>query len=309
MRVYSDISQLVGGTPLLRLTRLEKELNLQATLLVKLEGKNPAGSVKDRVAKQMIECAERQGILQPGAAIIEPTSGNTGIGLAAIGAAKGYRVVLTMPETMSRERQQLLRAYGAELVLTPGKLGMQGAVEKAEALAQQLPGAWLAGQFENPDNPAAHEQTTGPEIWSDTDGTVDVLVAGVGTGGTITGCGSYLKRKKPIHVVAVEPAASPLLSQGKAGPHGLQGIGANFIPRALDRNVIDEIAVVREEQAYEMGRWLAQKAGLLVGITGGAAVAAAVSVAQRAEMVGKTMVVILPDGGEKYLSTPMYQED
>ena len=308
MNVYSDISQLVGRTPLLRLRALEL-WDLQASLLVKLEGKNPAGSVKDRVACRMIVEAERRGELQPGGVIVEPTSGNTGIGLAALGAARGYRVILTMPETMSRERQQLLRAYGAQLVLTAGKLGMQGAVEKAKELAAQLPGAWLAGQFENPDNAMAHYCSTGPEIWADTDGTVDVLVAGVGTGGTITGCGRYLKERKSVRIIAVEPAASPLLSQGKAGPHGLQGIGANFVPAVLDRAVIDEIIPVTEAEAYEAGRILARQAGLLVGITGGAAVAAAAAVARRASMAGKTVVAILPDTGDKYLSTPRYQEE
>ena len=309
MNVYTDISQLVGRTPLLRLEKLEQQWHLQAKLLVKLEGKNPGGSVKDRVAKHMIDQAEARGELTPGAVIVEPTSGNTGIGLAAIGSARGYRVILTMPDTMSRERQQLLRAYGAELILTPGKLGMQGAVEKANELTAQIPGAWQAGQFDNPDNPQAHYLTTGPEIWEDTDGQVDVLVAGVGTGGTLTGCGRYLKEQKTIRIVAVEPAASPLLSQGKAGSHGLQGIGANFIPQTLDRSLIDEIIPVTEPEAYETGRTLARTAGLLVGITGGAAVAAAVQIAKRADMAGKTVVAILPDTGDKYLSTPMYQED
>ena len=308
MKIYTDISQLVGGTPLLRLEKLEKLWSLQAALLVKLEGKNPGGSVKDRVAKQMILDAEARGDLKPGAVIVEPTSGNTGIGLAAIGAARGYRVILTMPETMSRERQQLLRAYGAELILTPGKLGMQGAVEKANELTAQIPGAWQAGQFDNADNPKSHYLTTGPEIWADTDGQVDVLVAGVGTGGTLSGCGRYLKERKNIHIVAVEPAASPLLSGGQAGPHGLQGIGANFIPGTLDRTLIDEILPITEAEAYETGRILARQAGLLVGITGGAAVAAAAQIAMRADMVGKTIVAILPDTGDKYLSTPMYQE-
>ena len=308
MNVYTDISQLVGKTPLLRLEKLEQQWQLKAKLLVKLEGKNPGGSVKDRVARYMIEQAELRGELKPGAVIVEPTSGNTGIGLAAIGAARGYRVILTMPETMSRERQQLLRAYGAELILTPGNLGMQGAVEKANELTEQIPGAWQAGQFDNPDNPMAHYLTTGPELWADTDGEIDVLVAGVGTGGTLSGCGKYLKEQKPVQVIAVEPAASPLLSQGKAGPHGLQGIGANFIPATLDRSVIDEILPITESEAYETGRALARQAGLLVGITGGAAVAAAIQAAQRPEMAGKTIVAILPDTGDKYLSTPMYQE-
>ena len=310
MNIYTDASQLIGRTPLLRLTRLEQKWGLQAQLLVKLEGKNPAGSVKDRVAVHMIAKAERRGELKPGATIVEPTSGNTGIGLAAVGAAKGYQVILTMPESMSKERRQLLAAYGAQLVLTPASAGMQGAVDRARELAAQIPGAWMACQFENPDNSAAHRLTTGPEIWQDTDGAVDVLVAGVGTGGTISGAGGWLKSRKPsLYVAAVEPAASPLLSQGKAGPHGLQGIGANFVPQVLERNVIDEILPVTEQEAYAAGRALARTEGVLAGISSGAALAAAAQIARRPAFSGAVIVVILPDGGEKYLSTPMFEEE
>lgn len=307
MNVYHSVAELIGGTPLLALTGLQASQNLEATLLAKLESQNPGGSAKDRVAKAMIEAAEKTGQLAPGGAIIEPTSGNTGIGLAVLGAAKGYRVILTMPDTMSAERRKLLAACGAEVVLTPGALGMQGAMDKAAALAAALPGSFLPGQFTNPANPQAHYETTGPEIWADTDGTVDIFVAGVGSGGTITGVGRYLKEQNPkVQIVAVEPAGSPLLSQGKTGKHNLQGIGANFVPEILDRQVYDEVIPVAEADAYETGRALVGD-GLVVGISAGAAVWAAVQLARRPENRGKTIVVLIPDTGERYLSTEMYQ--
>lgn len=309
MNIYRSILDLVGHTPLLELNNYACRRDLPVRLLAKLEGMNPAGSAKDRVAANMIRQAEEAGTLRPGGTIIEPTSGNTGIGLAAIGAAKGYRVILTMPETMSVERRALIAAYGAEIVLTPGAEGMQGAVARAEALHASTPGSILAGQFDNPANPEAHECTTGPEIWEDTEGTVDIFVAGVGTGGTIRGVGRYLKAHKPsVQVVAVEPAASPLLSQGHAGPHGLQGIGANFVPENLDRSVVDEIITVREEDAYAAGRELARREGILAGITSGAALWAAAQVAARPENRGKTVVALLPDSGERYLSTPLFAQ-
>ena len=307
-KIYTSIDQLVGNTPLLALDRICAEKKLSARLLAKLEAMNPAGSVKDRVALNMILDAEARGLLQPGATIIEPTSGNTGIGLAAVAAGRGYRVIIVMPDTMSMERRILMTAYGAQLVLTDGSLGMQGAIQKAEALAREIPGSFIPGQFDNPANPAAHMRTTGPEIWNDTDGVVDIFVAGVGTGGTLTGVGTYLKGKNPnIQVIAVEPADSPLLSGGKAGPHGLQGIGANFIPSVLDTGIYDQVLPVTQEQAYAAGRLLGQKEGILAGISSGAALHAAMEVAARPENAGKTVVVLLPDTGDRYLSTPMFQ--
>lgn len=308
-KIFKTVSELVGHTPLLELSHLEAAENLSATVLAKLEMFNPAGSVKDRIAKAMIDDAEKRGVLKPGATIIEPTSGNTGIGLAAIGGSRGYKVVLTMPETMSIERRNLLKAFGAELVLTEGAKGMAGAVEKAEELAKEIPNSFIAGQFVNPANPAAHEATTGPEIYEDTDGKVDIFVAGVGTGGTLSGVGRYLKKQNPaVKVVAVEPDASPLLSEGKAGPHPIQGIGANFIPETLDRNVYDEIIRVTGAQAFETGRFLARHEGVLAGISSAAAVYAAVELAKRPENKGKTIVALLPDTGDRYLSTPMFAE-
>ena len=309
MNICRSILDLIGHTPLLELSGYTCRHDLPVRLLVKLEGMNPAGSAKDRVAANMIRRAEEAGSLRPGGTIIEPTSGNTGIGLAAVGAAKGYRVILTMPDTMSVERRALIAAYGAEIVLTPGAEGRQGAVDRAEALHASTPGSILAGQFDNPANPEAHELTTGPEIWEDTEGTVDIFVAGVGTGGTVTGVGRYLKTHKPsVQVVAVEPAASPLLSQGHAGPHGLQGIGANFVPENLDRSVVDEVLPVWEEDAYTAGRELARQEGILAGITSGAALWAASKVAARPENRGKTIVALLPDSGERYLSTPLFAQ-
>lgn len=309
VNIYRSASQLVGHTPLLQPVRYTEQLRLPATVLVKLESFNPAGSVKDRVALKMIEGAEKEGKLLPGGTIVEPTSGNTGIGLAAMGLARGYQVILTMPESMSLERRQLLAAYGAQLVLTPAKGGMAGAVEKAKELAAAIPGSFLAGQFDNPANPRVHYRTTGPEIWHDTDGQVDIFVAGVGTGGTVTGVGRYLKEKNPhVRIVAVEPAASPLLSGGKAGSHGLQGIGANFVPENLDRSVVDEVIPVWEKDAYAAARLLAGTEGVLVGISSGAALHAAGQLARRPENAGKTIVALLPDTGDRYLSTPLFQE-
>lgn len=306
-KIYKSVSELVGRTPLLELSNYEKAENLEATVLAKLERFNPAGSVKDRIAKAMIEDAEAKGILKQGSVIVEPTSGNTGIGLAVMGAARGYKVVLTMPETMSVERRNLLKAYGAELVLTEGAKGMKGAIEKAEELAKSLPDAFLAGQFVNPANPAAHKATTGPEIWEDTDGKVDIFVAGVGTGGTLSGVGAYLKEKNPaVKIVAVEPADSPVLSQGKSGPHKIQGIGAGFVPDTLDTCIYDEIITVTTQEAFAAGKAVAQKEGMLVGISSGAAVHAAAVLAKRPENKGKTIVALLPDTGERYLSTPMF---
>ncbi|WP_455581093.1 cysteine synthase A [Dysosmobacter sp.] len=309
MQIARSVTDLIGHTPLLELCRYEKAHNLPAVILAKLERQNPAGSAKDRVAAHMIACAEEEGRLAPGATIIEPTSGNTGIGLAAVGAAKGYHVILTMPDTMSVERRNLIAAYGAEIVLTPGKDGMAGAVARAEQLQRSIPGSIIAGQFENPANPQAHEKTTGPEIWADTEGKVDIFVAGAGTGGSLTGTGKYLKAQNPaIRVVAVEPASSPLLTKGHAGPHGLQGIGANFVPKNLDRALLDEILPVTDEDAYAAGRELARREGILAGITSGAAVWAAAELARRPENRGKVIVALLPDSGERYLSTPMFQE-
>lgn len=309
MKIYRSVKELIGRTPLLELANYETAHGLEATLLAKLECMNPAGSAKDRVAAHMITRAEEAGLLAPGGTIIEPTSGNTGIGLAAVGASRGYRVILTMPDTMSVERRNLIAAYGAEIVLTPGAQGMAGAVAKAEELNRSIPGSIVAGQFYNPANPEAHYLTTGPEVWEDTEGKVDIFVAGVGTGGTISGTGRYLKEKNPaVQIVGVEPAASPLLTKGQAGSHGLQGIGANFVPENFDRSVADEIIPVAETDAYAAGRELAQKEGVLVGITSGAAVWAAAELARRPENKGKVIVALLPDTGERYLSTPMFQK-
>ena len=306
-KIYTSVDQLIGRTPLLELARLERQEGLEARILAKLEYLNPAGSVKDRVAKAMLDDAEQRGILKPGATVIEPTSGNTGIGLAAVAAARGYQVVIVMPDTMSLERRQLMKAYGARLVLTPGAQGMAGAIQKAEELAAETPGSFIPGQFDNPANPAAHRAATGPEIWEDTDGEIDIFVAGVGTGGTITGVGGYLKEKDPsIWVVAVEPATSPLLSQGRSGPHGIQGIGANFVPGALDTGVYDEVIPVEDQDAYAAGRLLGRTEGVLVGISSGAALWAAIQLAKRPENKGRTIVVLLPDTGDRYLSTEMF---
>lgn len=307
--IYNNVQELIGNTPLVEVTNIEKELELEARLLVKLEYLNPAGSVKDRAAREMIADAEERGILKEGAVIIEPTSGNTGIGLAAIAAVKGYRTILTMPETMSVERRNILKAYGAEIVLTEGAKGMSGAIEKAEELAKEIPGSFIPGQFVNPANAAAHRKTTGPEIWKDTEGKVDVFVAGVGTGGTITGTGEYLKSQNPdVKVVAVEPAASPILSGGEAGPHMLQGIGANFIPELLNTEVYDEVFKVENEEAFTAGKFFAKKEGALVGISSGAALHAAIEIAKRPENKGKTIVALLPDSGDRYYSTALFTE-
>ena len=306
-RIYTAADQLIGRTPLLELTHLEAAEHLKARILAKLEYLNPAGSVKDRIAKSMIDAAEAAGQLKPGSVIIEPTSGNTGIGLASVAAARGYRIIIVMPETMSVERRQLMKAYGAELVLSEGAGGMKGAIAKAKELAQQTPGSFIPGQFDNPANPAAHFQTTGPELWQDTDGRVDIFVAGVGTGGTLTGTGRFLKQQNPgVRVVAVEPAGSPLLEGGKAGPHGLQGIGANFIPAALDRTVYDEVIGVTDEAALDTGRRLGRTEGILCGISSGAALWAAAQLAARPENSGKMIVVLLPDTGDRYLSTKLF---
>ena len=307
MKIYSSVSELVGRTPLLEVANYSRAHQLCARLLLKLEMHNPAGSVKDRVARNIISEAEASGRLQPGGTIVEPTSGNTGIGLAAIGCARGYRVILTMPDTMSVERRNIVKAYGAEVVLTPGSLGMQGSVDKAEELAASIPGAIVAGQFCNPANPAAHYATTGPEIWEDCEGCVDALVAGVGTGGTLSGTGRYLKEQNPaVHVVAVQPAASPLLTGGVAGPHAIQGIGANFIPETLDRSVYDEVVSVDNETPLRAARELGHLEGVLIGISGGAALWAATQLAQRPEWAGKTIVVIMPDGADRYYSTNLF---
>lgn len=309
MTVYKAISDLIGNTPLVELTHIEEKESLDSRVVAKVEFFNPAGSVKDRIAKKMIEDAEKAGKIKPGATLIEPTSGNTGIGIASVAAAKGYKAIMTMPETMSVERRNLLKAYGAKVVLTDGKTGMKGAIAKAKELAATIPNSFIPSQFENPSNPQAHYESTGPEIWKDTEGKVDIFVAGVGTGGTVSGTGKYLKDQNPnVKVIAVEPATSPVLSQGHAGPHGIQGIGAGFVPNTLDTSVYDEVFTVTNEQAYETGRLIAHNEGMLVGISSGAATYAAIQIAKRPENKGKTIVVLLPDTGERYLSTPMFAE-
>ena len=307
-RIYTSAAQLIGKTPLLELTNIAKNDSLKATVLVKLEGRNPAGSAKDRVALSMVLDAEEKGILKPGSVIIEPTSGNTGIGLCSVAAARGYKCIIVMPDSMSMERRLLMTAFGGELVLTPGAGGMSAAIAKAEELAKEIPGSWIAGQFVNPANPKAHYLTTGPEIWEDTDGHVDIFVAGIGTGGTITGTGKYLKEKNPqVKIVGVEPADSPLITKGKAGPHGIQGIGANFIPEILDTGILDEVVTVTTEAAYAAGRRMGTEEGVLAGISAGAALHAALELAKKEENAGKTIVALLPDSGDRYLTTPMYQ--
>lgn len=308
-KIYKGALELIGNTPLVEVVNIEKELGLEARVLVKLEYFNPAGSVKDRIAKAMIEDAEAKGTLKEGSVIIEPTSGNTGIGLASIAAAKGYRIILTMPETMSVERRNILKAYGAEIVLTEGAKGMKGAIAKAEELAKEIPDSFIPGQFVNPANPEAHRSTTGPEIWNDTDGEVDIFIAGVGTGGTLTGIGEYLRAKKPeVKIVALEPSASPVLSDGKAGPHKIQGIGAGFVPDVLNTEVYDEIYKAEAEEAFQTAKLLAKKEGVLVGISSGAALAGAIALAKRPENKGKTIVALLPDSGDRYYSTPLFTE-
>ena len=308
-KIYTSADQLIGRTPLLELVHIEKEESLEAKVLAKLEYFNPAGSVKDRIAKAMIDDAEAKGLLKPGSVIIEPTSGNTGIGLASVAAARGYRIIIVMPETMSVERRQLMKAYGAELVLTEGAKGMKGAIAKADELAKELPNSFIPGQFVNPANPAVHKATTGPEIWEDTDGKVDIFVAGVGTGGTVTGTGEYLKSRNPnVKVVAVEPASSPVLSQGHAGAHKIQGIGAGFVPDVLDTKIYDEIITVENDDAFATGRLIGKHEGVLVGISSGAAVWAAIELAKRPENKGKTIVALLPDTGDRYLSTPLFAD-
>ena len=306
-KIYKSVEELIGRTPMMELSNLEDKLNLNVTLMAKVEALNPGGSAKDRVAKRMVEDAEKAGILKDGATIIEPTSGNTGVGLAVMAAARGYRAIIVMPDSMSMERRLLMTAFGAELVLTEGAKGMSGAIEKAEELAKEIPNSFIPGQFDNPSNPAAHYETTGPEIWEDTDGKVDIFVAGIGTGGTLSGTGKYLKEQNPdIKIIGVEPASSPLLTKGEAGPHGLMGMGANFVPATLDKEIYDEVLTVTEEEAYEAGRLIARNEGLLVGISSGAALHAALEVAKRPENAGKNIVVLLPDTGDRYLSTPMF---
>ena len=309
MKLYTSAAQLIGRTPLLQLCTIEKNDGLNVRLLAKLEAWNPAGSAKDRVALNMIDDAEKRGILKPGATIIEPTSGNTGIGLCSVAAARGYQCIIVMPDSMSMERRLLMTAFGGELVLTPGSEGMSGAIAKAEALAKEIPGSWIAGQFETPANPEAHYRTTGPEIWEGTEGAVDIFVAGIGTGGTISGVGKFLKEQNPnIQIIGVEPADSPLLTQGRSAPHGIQGIGANFVPVILDRGIIDEVIPVTTDDAYAAGRRMGKEEGILVGISSGAALHAALQVAKRPENAGKTIVVLFPDAGDRYLTTPMYQQ-
>lgn len=309
-KIYKGASELIGNTPLMAVSNIKKELELQADVLVKLEYLNPAGSVKDRAAKAMIRDAEERGLLREGSVIIEPTSGNTGIGLASIAAAKGYRVILTMPETMSVERRNILKAYGAEIVLTEGGKGMKGAIAKAEELAREIPDSFIAGQFDNPANAAAHRETTGPEIWGDTEGRVDIFVAGVGTGGTLTGVGEYLKSQNPnVQIVAMEPADSPVLSEGRSGAHKIQGIGAGFVPGVLNTEIYDEVVTVEAEDAFSAAKLLAKKEGVLVGISSGAALHAAIELARRPENKGKTIVALLPDSGDRYYSTPLFQQE
>ena len=308
--IYSSMEELIGGTPLLELKKIEKEFNLKARILAKLEYFNPAGSVKDRIAKEMILDAEEKGILKSGSTIIEPTSGNTGIGLAAVGTARGYKVILVMPETMSVERRMMMKAYGAEIVLSEGSKGMKGAIAKAEELHQSIPGSIIPGQFDNSANPRAHYKTTGPEIWEDTDGEVDIFIAGVGTGGTVSGVGKYLKEKKPsVEVIAVEPKGSPVLSEGHPGPHKIQGIGAGFVPKTLDTSIYDKVVTAVEEDAYKAARDMGKREGILVGISSGAALSVAIEEAKKIENKGKTIVVLLPDTGDRYFSTPLFKED
>jgi len=309
MKIYRSAAEMIGHTPLLELCNLEKEFGLKARILAKIESRNPSGSVKDRIALAMVESAEKEGLIAPGATLIEPTSGNTGIGLASVAASKGYHAILVMPETMSIERRRIIKAYGAEIVLTPGKEGMAGTLKKAEELHKEIPNSFIPSQFDNPANPLKHELTTGPEIYEDTDGEVDILVAGIGTGGTISGIGRYLKEKKPgVSVVGVEPASSPLLTKGYAGPHKIQGIGANFLPKNLDESILDATIDVKDEDAFEYAKLVGKKEGVLIGISAGAALSAAVELAKKAENEGKTIVVIFPDGGDRYFSTPLFED-
>ena len=309
MKIYRSAAEMIGHTPLLELCNLEKELGLKARILAKIESRNPSGSVKDRIALAMVEAAEKEGLIAPGATLIEPTSGNTGIGLASVAASKGYHAILVMPETMSIERRRIIKAYGAEIVLTPGKEGMAGTLKKAEELHKEIPNSFIPSQFDNPANPMKHELTTGPEIFEDTDGEVDILVAGIGTGGTISGIGRYLKEKKPgVSVVGVEPASSPLITKGYAGPHKIQGIGANFLPKNLDESILDATIDIKDEDAFEYAKLVGKKEGVLIGISAGAALSAAVGLAKKTENEGKTIVVIFPDGGDRYFSTPLFED-